>query len=346
MPFIKFSAPLHLHFAIHNLGRLGVALLLMSTSTWATVTIQLQAGELKNADGSPMPSTGLILLVASTSDDSFAAPTDNDFTPGDDLEIFRGNLQSVASSGNFNAIITPLELGNGWDAGDRLAIYWFPTLEPSVTTPGSATPYGIYAPAAGEELDGSHEWITPVDGGTITIKYLNADASIAPVVSGGSHSVASGRASLLTSGGGSNGGSDGDTSGGGSGDDGNASGPAFSLDRALGGIGWEGSGNARYAEWFGISEMSGIYFTIGDDNGWTFHNELGWIYVIAEDSSSVWYYDIESDAFWWTASGVYPVAYNADTNTWMQIILRGDDGQRWFYNANTETTDVLGNIFD
>lgn len=324
------TAPVRLLFAI---------LLLGSATAYGTVTIQVQAGELQDASGNPMPTSGLVLLVASTENDVFEAPTANRFTPQDDQVVFRGNLDSTGVPGNLAITIPALDLGNGWSSGDRLALFWFPTLQTGAASPGAGTPYGIYAPAPGEQLDGGQDWVTPGDGGTITIKFLNADANIPPVISGGSNPVALARASLATPGG-SSGGNDGD-SGGTSGSDNPANQEppgSFSLDALFAGASFNGSA-ARFSDWFGI------YFNANDASRWVFHNDLGWLYVVTNTDDSIWLYDNTAATFIWTSKDIYPSIFSNQAGGWLLFEDRNEDGTRSVFNFGTRQFEDWGNIF-
>jgi len=147
----------------------------------SSITFQLGAATLQDSTGNPMPVNGLVLLVATTTDSVFQGPTPTSFVSADDVEVARFDLSSGSGSGDMDDFAT-LNLFGSWAAGNRLAIYWFPTLTKSATAPGAGTAYGFYRDptpngAPGTGVDGSDPWFTPADGTTLwTLYFLTSDA--------------------------------------------------------------------------------------------------------------------------------------------------------------------------
>ena len=159
------------------------------------MTITIDAEVLKNADGSPMPTSGLVILVTSTNGVSFGGPTTNSFVSGADLELYRWDLSAFASNGILNGITADLPLTGNWQSGDPLQLYWFPTLTLSSTNHGGLAPYGQYRSDVGS--DGSDPWVTPaVNSATISLKFFTADAAF--LNAGGSNPATAGVANLTT----------------------------------------------------------------------------------------------------------------------------------------------------
>ncbi|MCX6896387.1 MAG: Ig-like domain-containing protein [Verrucomicrobia bacterium] len=168
---------------------IGVALIRASTCS-GTTSYQLQAAKLQDAGGAP--ASGLVIFVASRSNAVFSLPTTTNFVSGDDIILGSYN----AAGGELDVVASGLVLANGWDTGDALAIYWFPTLTTSSTFPiPPGTPYGIFSDnnslAAG---DGSDSWVTPGDGSAVTLRFLTASY-------GGSNPETYGLASSVVAGG-------------------------------------------------------------------------------------------------------------------------------------------------
>ena len=151
----------------------------------ATISISLQADLLTDNLGNAAPLSTLYMLVGSTGDSDFSfinggggvinggtstaigsllSPS-GDSTP-DDFVLFRGNLTAAGTSGVLDALITGLNFASipGWDAGDPLALIWFPSLTTSSTTIPNGTRYGIYTRNTSVPLEGSAAWITPANG--------------------------------------------------------------------------------------------------------------------------------------------------------------------------------------
>lgn len=157
---------------------LATVLFVCLSSVHASVTINLAASKLKQADGNPMPTNGMVILVASTTNSTFDGPTASSFVSGDDVEVARWDLSSTETPGDINTDVLASLSGN-WTGGDPLAIYWYPTLTTDATMPGGGTTYGYYRDPAAISTSGSDSsdaWFTPADGGTITLVFLTTDA--------------------------------------------------------------------------------------------------------------------------------------------------------------------------
>ena len=169
---------------------------LLQANVRAFVSINLGAESLKTADGTAMPATGLVILVASTTDSTFTPPTADAFVSGDDIVVARFDLSSGDYDGQINATAVGLSLSGNWNAGDPLAVYWFPTLTTNSAAPGPGTSYGFYRDPAADGArftgrDGSDPWFTPSDGDDRTLLFFTADA-------GGSNPASAGNASSIS----------------------------------------------------------------------------------------------------------------------------------------------------
>ncbi len=184
-----------------------LALFACASSTQASITINIGGGFLKNQGSTPVNyGSGLLLLVASTTDNTFNVPTNNSFVSGDDIELFRstingdGNSNGTNDPGEFLQPIT-LTLSGNFGQSDPLALYWFPTLTTSSASPGQGTNYGFYrSPAANltTDADGSEAYFTPADGTTgYTLLFLTSDAGSA--INTGSSGIPFGQAAFSVS---------------------------------------------------------------------------------------------------------------------------------------------------
>ena len=150
-------------------------IVLFQTQGHCTITIQVDAANLKDANGTLMPTTGLVILAASTTDLVFGSPTVTAFFSGDDIELKRWDFSTgTGTPGQFSDFTGSLTFTGSWNANDPLQLYWFPTLTVSASTPGSGTPYGLYRDPTG--VDGSAVWTTPADGTlSYNIKFFTQD---------------------------------------------------------------------------------------------------------------------------------------------------------------------------
>lgn len=157
---------------------------LVSLTARASVTLNLQAFELKLESGQAMPTSGIVLLVASTTDMTFSFQSDmnnnlaslsqGSFLSGDDLILFKWNLTLNNTPGFLLDTTGSLDLSGNWGANDPLQLYWFPTLALNSPTAGSDTQFGQYR--TDQALDGSDTgWFTPADSSTIALNLFTMD---------------------------------------------------------------------------------------------------------------------------------------------------------------------------
>jgi hypothetical protein len=158
---------------MRRLRSLLVAATLALSWQASALTIEMDADLLKDANGAPMPVTGLVLLVASTNDATFNAPTPLSFVSGDDIILGKLDLTAFGEPGVLAAdqIITSVPLSSS----NPIRLYWFPTLNINSTAPGQGTPYGTYTDAVG--IDGSAPWFGASGNFTISFKFLTSDSN-------------------------------------------------------------------------------------------------------------------------------------------------------------------------
>lgn len=282
-------------------GLLGLAL------CPASVTLNVSAATLQDANGQAMPTSGRVLLVVSTNDATIAEPTAQSFVSGDDQIIFSGNLSSSGFAGVFSSSVQVLDLSGGVSPGDPIALFWFPTLDANASSPGAGTPYGRYAPSSGEEQDGSAPWVLPGDGSLVSLNMVTQSQ-------GGSLPNSAGLASLTTPGGsgGDNGGGD---NGGGVVNDYLTPGSS-----ELGG-GW-------YFGWIGTFNPGGW--------PWVIQSEFGWMYagVSGNSNAGSWFYmsHPELQCWLWSSETTRPWVFCepvGQTNGWWFIDTEAEEG--FFY---------------
>ena len=170
----------------------------------AAISINVTAEKLKDSAGFDMAVSGVLVLVGSTTDANFSGPSETSFVQDDDAVVAIWEIAADGGNtpGAFSGGTGSVSLGGDWDAGDPLAIYWFPTLtaaDPvSSTVPVAAIPYGMFQGTGG--VDGSDDWTTPADG-TIgyNLKFITTDATVLEP-GGGSTPAAEGEASMVSPG--------------------------------------------------------------------------------------------------------------------------------------------------
>lgn len=154
---------------------IGAALFIPAAQ--ANVVLNLSAEDLRDESNNLMPTTGLVLLAASTTDNVFDAPTADDFLPGsDDVVLAKWALESSRGPGKFaKSFQAELTDHPNWTPGDHLRLYWYPDLTESSATPGAGTPYGTYRSDSPEIPDLTEPWVTPSDGSNVSIAFLSED---------------------------------------------------------------------------------------------------------------------------------------------------------------------------
>ena len=142
----------------------------------SALTISIDADVLKDANGSPMLLSGLVILTAAA-DGIFNGPSGSSFVTGTEMLLYSWDLTAFGAEGVLSDHTTPLSFTGGWDQGDQLRLYWFPTLTlGSVPTPN--TPYGYYSDSTG--IDGSAPWITPDESDNMSLTFFTSDSILAP----------------------------------------------------------------------------------------------------------------------------------------------------------------------
>jgi len=156
---------------------------LVTTGASASITFDIQAEDLRNSAGG-IPSDALVLLVSDTARDGFASIADgsslalNGFlNGGDDQILWRNSIQATTGGfapGAFADFTTGLNLGGTWDAGDPLALLWFPSLTLASVQASGGDSYGFFS---GPASAGSSDWVTPADGASAYKLYFFTDSA-------------------------------------------------------------------------------------------------------------------------------------------------------------------------
>lgn len=157
---------------------------LFSTPLFSAVTFDVQAEVLKTSGGADMPTTGLVMLVASTTNGTFGAVNDGAtlsvgsfLDGGDDLILKTWDLSNSGTPGLFADVSGSLTFSGNWGTGDALALVWFPTLTLASSTASGGTEYGLFTTST--PTDGSGPWVTPADATSDNALYMfTTEASI------------------------------------------------------------------------------------------------------------------------------------------------------------------------
>ncbi len=87
-------------------------------------------------------------------------------------------------------------------------------------------------------------------------------------------------------------------------------------------------GSGYYAStWFGPS--------FPEDINWLYSPVLGWLYVVGNDTGSLWMYD-QAKGWFWTNKDTYPYIYVESSSTWFYVWM-GSAESRWLWNSSIES---------
>ena len=167
-------------------------LLATSSISYASDTIELDAGVLRTSAGAPLTSGLLQLIAVRTPNGVFANPTPSSFIGGDssnELVIssfsFSQGTAGFVTGESDNVITYSYEnttrqfSATTFDPGDALLLRWYPTLTLSSTSPGIGTTYGQYR--SDGTPDGGIAWFGPDNNRTIALpnglNFLTTSAS-------------------------------------------------------------------------------------------------------------------------------------------------------------------------
>ena len=118
-----------------------------AANSFGSVFFSIDLGTLQDENGDSLIGEGMLYLVTSTDDDAFSLPSDGSIIDGaSDDEIVATWDLSVESSTGGEYIVTSgaVPFGDDWEAGNDLAILWFPNLTVANQVPSAGEPYGFY----------------------------------------------------------------------------------------------------------------------------------------------------------------------------------------------------------
>ena len=73
-------------------------------------------------------------------------------------------------------------------------------------------------------------------------------------------------------------------------------------------------------------------FYKSDDSGWILHSKMGWLFVLPNADSGVWFW-LEDRGWFWTDAGLYPFLFDHLSHSWVYF-HGGDQTQLLLYNYN------------
>ena len=73
-------------------------------------------------------------------------------------------------------------------------------------------------------------------------------------------------------------------------------------------------------------------FYKSDDSGWILHSKLGWLFVLPNADSGVWFW-LEDRGWFWTDAGLYPFLFDHLSHSWVYF-HGGDQTRLLLYNYN------------
>ncbi len=93
---------------------------------------------------------------------------------------------------------------------------------------------------------------------------------------------------------------------------------------------WQGAsdmGNGwNKLSWFGIFNTT--------YSPWIYHLQLGWLYPVGTDTSSIWFWDLNMNTYLWTSEEIYPSFYNWSKQAWFYYV-KGTSNPCLFYNYSS-----------
>lgn len=137
----------------------------IASKALGSVFFSIDLGTLQDENGDPLVGAGMLYLVATTDDDTFSLPSAGSIIDGasDDEIVASWDLSAESSQGG-EYIVTSgaVPFGDDWEAGNDLAILWFPNLTLANQTPADGEAYGFYRNTT--ENGAGDDWEMPEDG--------------------------------------------------------------------------------------------------------------------------------------------------------------------------------------
>jgi len=279
------------NFLLKYLSFTLLSLLALPVGLSAAVTVKVKAGKLKDANGDTFPVTGLVLVVASTTNDEFTGPDAEAFANGDDVVIDAFDLSGTDTPGLFIETIANYDLAGSLNAGDPVGIYWFPNVTKSQymanSDPILGDSYGFFTQTS--IVSGTAPWVLPPDGGSMTLEFLTEDAdfNVFNYTDEAYAQISSaGNAAFTVPEDSGTGGED----------------PPLDPELFVGDVQLE-----EGSDWYS-NPWLGYYNSL--ERPWYYHQDLGFVYIPANQTEdSLWMWSAELEDWIWTYDNLWPYAY-------------------------------------
>ncbi len=147
-----------------NLISIGALASMFAVNAWGSVFFTVDVGSLQDENGDPLVAQGMLYLISSGADESFSLPTAGSVVgSGDDSIVASWDLSAESSTtGEYIVSSGEVVFDGAWEAGDALAILWFPNLTLANQSPAASEPYGFYRNTS---VNGNGDaWELPEDG--------------------------------------------------------------------------------------------------------------------------------------------------------------------------------------
>jgi len=105
-----------------------------------------------------------------------------------------------------------------------------------------------------------------------------------------------------------------------------------------GGQGFLDSGTSLGAGWYyfeNFGYLNADFFESSNSSGWIFHDKLGWLYLI-QDETGLFFWDLTGSWFY-TSLQTFPYLYNFQGSRWLFFdVTSGIPSNRWFFDFSSD----------
>lgn len=147
-----------------------------------TVSINIDAGALRNTTGTAVVPTGGLLQLLASPTGNFTAPTSSSYVTGDNILVQSFAMNMVGGTGETNNALNSIALTTAnytLTTGEAMELRFYPslTLAAMPTAPTLGTSYGqvrsdsIEFGSAGG-VSNETAWVVPAAGGLVTFEYV------------------------------------------------------------------------------------------------------------------------------------------------------------------------------